>query len=82
MYLTKAFFTEKLYVFSKSSPKELLVSLLICCLYHVLRSKCNSFTWCFIQLLGISGLPRSLSTLSFMLSTQGCSRTFEPNGGS
>lgn len=31
---------------------------------------------------GISGLPLSLSTLSFMLSTQGCSRTLEPYAGS
>lgn len=34
-----------------------------------------------IQLLGISGLPRSRSTLSFMLSTHGFSLRF-PNGGS
>lgn len=38
--------------------------------------------WWLSQKLGISGRPRSLSTLSFMLSTQGCSRTLEPNGGS
>lgn len=38
--------------------------------------------WWLSQELGISGRPRSLNTLSFMLSTQGCSRTLEPNGGS
>lgn len=38
--------------------------------------------WWLSQKLGISGRPRSLNTLSFMLSTQGCSRTLEPNGGS
>lgn len=39
-------------------------------------------TWWLSQKLGISGRPLSLNTLSFILSTQGCSRTLEPNGGS
>lgn len=39
-------------------------------------------SWWLSQLLGISGLPRSLRTTSFMLSTQGCSRTLEPKAGS
>lgn len=42
----------------------------------------GALTWWLSQELGISGRPRSLRTLSFMLSTQGCSRTLEPNGGS
>lgn len=45
-------------------------------------SKVSFLTWWLSQKLGISGRPRSLNTLSFMLSTQGCSRTLEPNGGS
>lgn len=43
---------------------------------------CGALTWWLSQELGISGRPLSLRTLSFMLSTQGCSRTLEPNGGS
>lgn len=43
---------------------------------------CGALTWWLSQELGISGRPLSLRTLSFMLSTQGCSRTLEPKGGS
>lgn len=39
-------------------------------------------TGCVVQLAGISGRPLSLNTRSLMLSTQGCSHTLEPNGGS
>lgn len=39
-------------------------------------------TLCRLQAAGMSGRPRSRSTRSLMLSTQGCSHTWEPKAGS
>lgn len=60
-------------------PREWSITLHIVWKCH---SNTAAHTWCLSQVSGISGLPLSLSTLSFMLSTQGCSRTLEPYAGS
>lgn len=55
------------------------------CIGQTLSPACTDvqdLTLCWLHSAGMSGRPRSRSTRSLMLSTQGCSHTWEPKAGS